>query len=64
MYSPKIADELIPRLYHLAKARKVPMTQLVTKLLGEALTNEEPPESAMEAITGFAARPEPRPAAT
>jgi hypothetical protein len=33
MYSPTISPVLIPRLYRLAKALKVPMTRLVNQLL-------------------------------
>ncbi len=33
MYSPKIKEEYIKRLYLLAKARGVPMTQLVNKAI-------------------------------
>ena len=40
MYSPKIAEELIPALYREAKARRVPMTRLVDRLLREALDTE------------------------
>jgi hypothetical protein len=37
MYSPKISDDLIPRLYHLGKARKIPMTRLVDGIIRDAL---------------------------
>ena len=37
MYSPKIAEDLIPLLYRKAKALKVPMTKLVNAILREAL---------------------------
>jgi hypothetical protein len=37
MYSPRIDEELIPPLYRLAKARRVPMTRLVSGILKEAL---------------------------
>ncbi len=33
MYSPKIAEHLIPQLYWLARARGVPMTRLVAEIL-------------------------------
>ena len=33
MYSPRIKPELVQRLYKLAKARKVPMTRLVNKII-------------------------------
>lgn len=61
MYSPKIDEELIPVLYHTAKAKGVPMTRLVTILIGKALAREEDlPEPVMEAITAFVTRPGPR----
>lgn len=41
MYSPRIKAELIPKLYELAKTRKVPMTRLVNKIIEEYLTKEE-----------------------
>lgn len=41
MYSPKIRDDLIQRLYHLAKAHRVPMTRLVSELLETALNKIE-----------------------
>lgn len=37
MYSPKIREDLIPPLYRLAKARRVPMTRLVSDILAAAL---------------------------
>lgn len=39
MYTPKISDDLIRRLYHLAKARGIPMTHLVNELLENALAD-------------------------
>jgi hypothetical protein len=33
MYQPKIRDDLIPRLYRLAKALNIPMTRLVNHIL-------------------------------
>lgn len=33
MYSPKIAEELIPHLYRMAKGQGIPMTHLVTNIL-------------------------------
>jgi len=41
MYTPKIREDLIPRLYRAAKARKVPMTKLVTTLVETALMQVE-----------------------
>ena len=37
MYSPQIREVLIPPLYRLAKARRVPMTRLVSDILAAAL---------------------------
>lgn len=34
MYSPKISEELIPDLYHMAKAEGTRMTKLVNNILG------------------------------
>lgn len=44
MYSPKIKPDLIPLLYRLGKARGIPMTTLVHRLLVKALQNEELPD--------------------
>ena len=41
MYQPKIRDDLIPRLYHLAQARGIPMTRLVSQLVEAALEKLE-----------------------
>ena len=38
MYSPKIDEELIPRLYRLRKLKKMPMTRLVNEILRSALS--------------------------
>jgi hypothetical protein len=37
MYSPKIKEELIPKLYIEAKAKKIRMTTLVNRVLEKAL---------------------------
>ena len=41
MYSPKIDEELIPRLYRLRKLKKMPMTRLVNGILENALSELE-----------------------
>ena len=41
MYSPQIREDLIPPLYRLAKARRVPMTRLVNEILAAALAAVE-----------------------
>ena len=39
MYSPKIAEDLIPVLYSLAKECKKPMTRVLDDILRKALVN-------------------------
>ena len=39
MYSPRIKDELIPNLYRIAKAKGIPMTELVNSLIADAIRN-------------------------
>jgi hypothetical protein len=39
MYSPRIDEDLIPPLYRMAKARRIPMTRLVSEILKEALAS-------------------------
>ena len=41
MYQPKIADEHIQKLYHLAKALNMPMTRLVNQLLEHGIAQLE-----------------------
>ena len=48
MYSPEINSILIKPLFHLGKARKQPMTQLVSELLYEALSTRELPDAAKQ----------------
>jgi hypothetical protein len=43
MYSPKIAEDLIPCLYRKAKERRMPMTSLVNRMLRDALAADRPP---------------------
>ena len=45
MYSPKIDEELIPRLYRIARARGVPMTVLVNRILRRSLAYLEKSEA-------------------
>lgn len=40
-YSPQLSRETVSRLYHRAKAERVPMTVLANQLLEEALSNKE-----------------------
>lgn len=44
MYSPKLSESLIPVLYRLGKARRIPMTKLVHTLIVKALSTEDLPE--------------------
>ena len=41
MYQPKIRDDLIPRLYRLAKALNIPMTRLVNHILEHGIVRVE-----------------------
>ncbi len=42
MYSPKIKEEFIPKLYSLAKEKGVPMTELVNQFIQEKLEEYQP----------------------
>lgn len=44
MYSPKIDEELIPRIYRLGKLKKIPMTRLVNEILQRQLSEMEEKE--------------------
>lgn len=57
MYSPKISDDLIPRLYHLGKARKMPMTRLVDGMIRDALKSMSAPGETQVSPALGAARP-------
>jgi hypothetical protein len=46
MYSPKIDEELIPRIYRLGKLKKMPMTLLVNEILQRGLSEMEEKERA------------------
>lgn len=41
LYSPKVPEEYIPRLWRLARDRGRPMTQLVRDAVSQYLTEEE-----------------------
>lgn len=41
MYSPKIREDLIPRLYQLGKAASKPMTKVVDEILRSYLDGRE-----------------------
>ena len=40
MYSPKIKEDLIPKLYQKAKAQGVAMTELVDQIIRDALNGK------------------------
>ena len=44
MYSPKINEDLIPRIYQLGKLKKMPMTRLVNEILQRGLSEMEEEE--------------------
>jgi hypothetical protein len=46
VYSPKIAEDLVPKLYRLAKAHGVPMTRVVDGILREALDGADHSDAA------------------
>lgn len=48
MYSPKIEDELISRIYQIAKARGMKMTTLVNEILRKALNSIDAIEDQQE----------------
>ena len=41
MYSPRISEKLIPKIYKVARAKGVPMTKLVDEILKDALSKIE-----------------------
>ncbi|MBI4652118.1 hypothetical protein HY745_12765 [Candidatus Desantisbacteria bacterium] len=41
MYSPKIAEELIPEIYRISKSKGKPMTHVVNEIIGNALYSKE-----------------------
>ena len=44
MYSPKIREDLIPKIYQAAKQAEVPMTIWVNEAIEEALSNRKEDE--------------------
>ena len=41
MYSPRISEKLIPKIYNVAKAKGIPMTRVVDEILNDALSKIE-----------------------
>lgn len=64
MYSPKISEELVPFLYRLAKARRMPMTRLVDGIIRQALASNTLTQGypTTSSQTGIRESAEPRPA--
>src|SRR6266496_5018781 len=62
MYSPKINEELIPRLYRLRRLKKIPMTRLVNQMISAVLPELEKREgiSGPEAKVDDAIEPQVR----
>src|SRR5581483_1126942 len=50
MYSPKIPEHLIPRLYQAARAQKRPMTRLAADAIQRYLEEHEPVEVALDGV--------------
>lgn len=44
MYSPKVAEDLVPVLYRMARDRQVPMTRLVDGIIRRAIATNSLPE--------------------
>ena len=54
MYQPKIRDDLISRLYRLAKALNIPMTRLVNHILEHGIVRvEQGVEHVSDKATGY-----------
>ena len=49
MYSPKISEDLIPRLYRMARDRNTPMTRLVDGIIRQALAGNNTPDGSAAA---------------
>jgi hypothetical protein len=52
MYSPKIKEEFIPTLFRMALSKKIPMTQLVNRIIGDYLEKNGETEGKEEDLTG------------
>ena len=46
MYSPKIREDLIPKLYRLGQRKRRPMTHLVAEAIDEYLARQEREDAA------------------
>jgi hypothetical protein len=47
-YSPQLSREIVSRLYFKAKAEQVPMTVLANRIIEEALSANESPDTTSE----------------
>ena len=60
IYQPKMREELIPRLYRMAKARSMPMTHLVSEIVEAALDRfEKGDEVVSDLPAAYQASPNP-----
>jgi len=56
MYSPKIKESLIPRVYRISKVERIPMTRWVNRTLEESLSKIIDPEKSPPAGQGPASK--------
>ena len=63
-YSPRIERGLISRLYHAAKAERMPMTKLASRLLRDGLDSRETDSCIVREDSPLPAAETPRPANT
>ncbi len=61
-YSPRIERDLITRLYHAARAERVPMTRLASRLLRDGLDARAPHSCVVRETPPVPAEGPPRPA--
>jgi hypothetical protein len=59
MYSPKIDESLIPRIYRAAKAANIPMTVWVSQVVESALPKEGNTAQPLIVLEGGEARERP-----
>ena len=52
MYSPKIKEEYIPELFRMALSKKIPMTKLVNRIIGDYLEKNGEKEGKEEGLAG------------
>lgn len=58
-YSPRLVRSLISPLYHAAKAQRIPMTALASRLVAEGLQRLEDPGRGQSVIAEEPARYDP-----